>query len=61
MYEISKKCFHNNIDQAMKIAKKSNVKQLILAHFDPKITYKELKQSTWNNKKCVAFDKKILL
>ena len=61
MDEISKKCFHTTVDQAMKIAQKSNVKQLILTHFDPSITDKELNQFTWNNKRCVIFDKKILL
>ena len=61
MHEISKKCFHTTINQAMEIAEKSKVKQLILTHFDPRITDQELKQFTWNNKRCVVFDKKILL
>jgi ribonuclease Z len=59
MHEKSKKYFHTTEIQAMQIADDSNVKKLILTHFDPSITNEQLKKIIWKNKQCVIFDKKI--
>ena len=53
--------FHTTIDQAKSIARKSNVKNLVLTHFSQSVIDNDLERIKYNNKKCAIFNKKIFL
>ena len=40
--------FHSTEIQAMEIADKSNVQRLILTHFSPRLTDRDIREWTWN-------------
>ena len=56
MYKKAKKHYHTTNFQAMEIADSAQVKRLILTHFSPYLSKKELKKWVWNSQLCVVFD-----
>ena len=50
--------FHSTEIQAMEIADKSNVQRLILTHFSPRLTDRDIRKWTWNGKPCVVYDER---
>ena len=60
-HEMGKKTvnhFHTTNIQAMEIADIAQVKRLILTHFSPILSNKDLEGWIWNGKPCVIFDAK---
>lgn len=53
--------FHTTNIQAMEIADEANVKRLILTHFSQSLMDKDIKQWTWEGKKCVIFDERQMI
>ena len=49
---------HSTEIQAMEIADKSNVQRLILTHFSPRLSDRDIQEWTWNGKPCVVYDKR---
>ena len=45
----------------MEIADEANVKRLILTHFSQSLMDKDIKQWTWEGKKCVIFDERQMI
>ena len=50
--------FHSTEIQAMEIADKSNVQRLILTHFSPRLTDRDIREWAWNGKPCVVYDER---
>ena len=50
--------FHTTNIQAMEIADEAQVKRLILTHFSPRLSDKDIQEWTWNGKPCVIFDER---
>ena len=50
--------FHSTEIQAMEIADKSNVQLLILTHFSPRLTDRDIREWAWNGKPCVVYDER---
>ena len=50
--------FHTTEIQAMEIADEAKVKRLVLTHFSPRLTDKEIKEWNWQRKPCVVFDER---
>ncbi len=58
MHNVAYKQFHSTNIQAMEIADAAEVNHLILTHFSPRLSNKELQKWIWNGKHCVVFNKK---
>ena len=54
----AKQYYHTTNMQAMEIADQANIKRLVLTHFSQNLSNKEIKEWTWQGKKCVIFDEK---
>ena len=50
--------FHTTNIQAMEIADKAHVKRLILTHFSPRLSDRDIQKWTWNGQSCVIFDER---
>ena len=55
--QIALENFHVTVKEAILIAKKANVKRLILTHFSPSMCDDFLGTLSFNGEKCVTFDK----
>ena len=55
--QIALENFHVTVKEAISIAKKANVKRLILTHFSPSMCDDFLGTLSFNGEKCVTFDK----
>jgi ribonuclease Z len=49
--------FHTTNIQAMEIADRAQVKRLVLTHFSPRLSDRDIQDWTWNGQPCVIFDK----
>ena len=50
--------FHTTNIQAMEIADEAQVKRLILTHFSPRLSDRDIQEWRWNGKPCVIFDER---
>ena len=50
--------FHTTNIQAMEIADKAQVKRLILTHFSPRLSDRDIRDWVWNGQPCVIFDER---
>ena len=50
--------FHTTEIQAMEIADAAKVKRLVLTHFSPRLTDKDVKEWIWNGQPCAVFDER---
>ena len=50
--------FHTTNIQAMEIADEAQVKRLILTHFSPRLSDRDIQEWIWNGKPCVIFDER---
>ena len=50
---------HTTNIQAMEIADEAQVKRLILTHFSPRLSDRNIQEWIWNGKPCVVFDERV--
>ena len=58
MREKAAEHFHTTNIQAMEIADKAQVKRLVLTHFSPRLTDRDIQNWKWNGQHCVIFDER---
>ena len=50
--------FHTTNIQAMEIADEAQAKRLILTHFSPRLSNRDIQEWMWNGQPCVIFDER---